>query len=141
MMICNHHRDEKKSCSCVAAFDAIVTGEDIPRLAGYCAIVREASKHPELLKDYASDLITHDRRFLTDYEGPFLWVLRELGTVCVKPGVSNLTVKGIVTAFGDRECLWFWWDGRALKRVDHERAKDLLDEAVARFTREERRAS
>jgi hypothetical protein len=146
-MRCNHHEAEKKPCSCVETYDAIVAGEDIPKLAHYCAIVREAAKHPVLLSLYASDLITHDRAELTDYAGPFLWVLRDCGTVIVKPCVCTRarcgchTVKGILHAFGWENTRWYWWDGAELHSVrSPERAHELLDLARERARRHAKKA-
>jgi hypothetical protein len=137
-VICNHHKDEKKTCSCVATFDAIVEGESIPKLEGYCAIARETARHPELLTSFASDLILWDRIELTDYTGPFLWVLRDSGTVLLKPMARDnwraydgrLTVKGIRHAFsGWALQSWFWWDGRTLRAVSPDEAETLVREA------------
>jgi hypothetical protein len=143
-MLCNHHKDARQDCSCVETFEAIANGEDLPKLAGYCAIVREAAKHPDLLAHYASDLITHDRADLTAYDGPFLWVLRECGTVLLKPMARDnwraydgrLTVKGILNAVGwtgmsDRPAQrWYWWDGRTLRHVTSvEEAERLVHDA------------
>lgn len=136
-MRCNHHEDEKRPCTCVDTYNAIVAGENIPKLAGYCAIVREAAKQPEYLTCYASDLLVWDRATLTDYAGPFLWVLRDCGTQLVRPGDwkgSTDAVTAFLHAFGDK-CRWYWFDGETLHHVrTAERARQLLQD-------EERRAS
>lgn len=144
-MICNHHAGEtelyrltfpvfSRECQCVSTYAAIVAGETIPKLESYCAIVREAAKHPECLRSFASDLLVWDRYTLTDYSGPFLWVLRESGTTLLvpkkrgEPGYEGrLTVRGILRAFGDGD-LWFWWDGRFLRAVSPEDANELVKE-------------
>lgn len=144
---CNHHSSERDTfalpfpvlgtpCSCADTYQAIVSGEDIPGLRAFCAIVREAAKHPEKLTSFASDLIVWDRVCLTEHTGPFLWVLRESGTVLLLPrkrgekGFENrLTVRGILNAFGEANAhLWFWWDGRFLRSVTPEQAETLVRE-------------
>jgi hypothetical protein len=144
---CNHHSSERETiglpfpvlgtpCSCADTYAAIVAGEDIPGLRAFCALVRESARHPEKLTSFASDLITWDRAALTDHTGPFLWVLRESGTVLLLPtnhkskGFSNrLTVRGILNAFGPGNAhLWFWWDGRFLRAVTPEQAETLVRE-------------
>lgn len=137
-MLCNHHEGPRAerpfACSCVDTFNAIVAGEEIPKLRGYCAIVREAARHPEMLEAYASDLITHDRAQLTDYAGPFLWVLRDWGTVLLVPSErpGSLTVDGLLVAsFGPKDgALWFWFDGRYLAPVTPTEAKDLISDVL-----------
>lgn len=142
---CNHHSSERETiglpfpvlgtpCSCADTYRAIVAGETIPKLEAFCAIVRESARHPEKLTSFASDLITWDRRELTGHTGPFLWVLRESGTVLLVPrkhgtkGFENrLTVRGITRAFSS-DLLWFWWDGRFLRSVTLEQAETLVRE-------------
>lgn len=138
-LVCNHHRDHGVACSCVDTYRAIVEGERIPKLDGYCAVVRmahaERVRNPEILSAYASDLLVHDRAMLTDYSGPFLWTLRECGTVLARPSKDPgaITPKGIANAFGP-PCIarpWFWFDGRILRPVRFvEHAADLLAEAT-----------
>ncbi len=157
-MICNHHRNYNPpggvdyrqgqpgpawtvTCSCVETYEAIVRGEDIPKLEAYCAIVREAAKHPDKLTHYAADLIVHDRNVLTDYRGPFLWILRELGTHIVIPhdGTDRQDWTGamVLKCFArEPGHLYFWWDGRALKACrDAVHGAEKLDEENARMRR------
>lgn len=137
-MVCNHHTSEKIACDCVETYNAIVAGKDIPGFEGYCAIVREASKHADLLQAYASDLITWDREYLANYDGPFLWVLRVNGTHIVKPNEPGWeaskrrgdgAVYALKNAFTWEKQLWFWWNGKALKSVSTDEAAELLSEA------------
>lgn len=138
-MICNHHRDNGFQCSCLATYEAIVAGESIPKLDGFCAIVRAANEarrtDPDFLSMYASDLLVHDRAILTDYAGPFLWVLGASHTCLLRPSTERgaLTVRGIVQAFGapSKRERWFWFDGTTLRRVLFvEHAEHLVSEAI-----------
>jgi hypothetical protein len=130
-MICNHHKDEGRACRCVETFGDIVAGENIPKLRGYCAIVRESAKHPELLKSFASDLLVWDRAVLTDYDGPFLWAIRESGTHLIRAFGDDAPIraKGKVTRETSKlssyirtieSCgpmRWYFWDGHALRAL------------------------
>lgn len=134
-MRCNHHEATGRACSCADTYQAIVAGENIPRLEGFCAIVREAAKYPAMLRAFASDLITHDRAELTGYAGPFLWVLRENGTQLVKPDYGTWEchpVQSLVQAFGWEGTRWYWFDGKALHELSTaEQAREKLDHARA----------
>ena len=163
VMICNHHRSWTPpglvdyrhgngtqswtvECSCVATYEAIVAGETIPKADAYCAIVREAARHPEYLTDYASDLIFHDRNILAEYRGPFLWILRKLGTHIVLPSIDakdGWTGASVVSCFGgETGHLYFWWDGRTLRALrDPKHAGETLDEEHARMRRAKGRAA
>lgn len=77
---------------------------------------------------YRRDLTLHDRRELGKRGGPFLWVLRELGTHLVFPGGGEPScealARSVISTWGDR-CRCYHFDGYALRSVSAEAAMDI----------------
>lgn len=82
---------------------------------------------------FKTDMIEHDKPRLQGDDAPevFGWVLRELGTLLLDPRMSKTSLEGYVRHLADADgkahC-YYWYNGRKLENVGHERMIRLLRE-------------
>lgn len=136
-MSCNHHLDEKRVCSCVETYQAIVAGENMPKAEAWCALCRLADAHPNLLTSFQSDLLVVDRRFCEEWKGPFLFVLSELHTIIVRPVYTpgNFRPSTFSTHIQKGDVI-AWWDGERLRKVTLEKGLELWRDELEKERRE-----